>query len=72
MDEWCGPPARRVVRTGATSVGAYAAMAREELQEFYCNDLEGVLRHLDGRARETERDIRPLGYASDRRPCCYD
>jgi hypothetical protein len=45
----------RVVLTGASSVEAYAVMAREPIQSFYCSDLDGVLKSLGNDLRETDR-----------------
>jgi hypothetical protein len=45
----------RVVLTGASSVEAYAVMAREPVQSFYCTDLDKVTTLLRGEIRETER-----------------
>ncbi len=45
----------RVVLTGASSVEAYAVMAREPMQSFYCSDLDGAVRSLGDDLRETER-----------------
>jgi hypothetical protein len=41
----------RVVQTGFGSVGAYAVMAKEPMQYFYCSDLDAAVRAL-GRAFE--------------------
>jgi hypothetical protein len=45
----------RVVLTGAGSVGAYAVMAREPVQSFYCSDLAGLLASLGDSVKETDR-----------------
>ena len=45
----------RVVLTGASSVDAYAVMAREPMQSFYCSDIDGAIRHLGDDIRETDR-----------------
>jgi hypothetical protein len=45
----------RIILTGASSVDAYAVMAREPVQSFYCTDIEKVMTSLDGDLRETER-----------------
>ena len=45
----------RVVLTGATSVDAYAVMAREPVQSFYCTDLDNVLTSLGSTVHETDR-----------------
>ncbi|RUL81901.1 hypothetical protein [Tautonia sociabilis] len=55
LEGWRVDAGRRVVGTGAGSVRAYAAMAREERQEFYCSDLPGLLDHLGDAVRQTER-----------------
>ncbi|MHB1421909.1 MAG: hypothetical protein ACYC3I_01685 [Gemmataceae bacterium] len=41
--------------TGESSVEAYAVMAREPMQSFYCTDIEGVIRSLGSDLRETDR-----------------
>jgi hypothetical protein len=53
--EWAGSTGNRVVRTGASSVTVYAAMARGPEQSFYCTDLESALRWLGGSLVETSR-----------------
>jgi hypothetical protein len=45
----------RAVLTGACSVDAYAVMAREPVQTFYCSDLDGLLASLGGGVREATR-----------------
>lgn len=45
----------RVVLTGASSVEAYAVMAREPVQSFYCTDVDKVVTRLGGDVRETDR-----------------
>lgn len=45
----------KVVLTGAGSVDAYAVMAREPLQTFYCSDVAGLQKSLGEDFRETER-----------------
>jgi hypothetical protein len=45
----------KVVLTGASSVEAYAIMAREPMQSFYCTDIEGVTGSLGSALRETDR-----------------
>jgi hypothetical protein len=46
---------RKVVLTGAGSVEAYAVMAREPLQTFYCSDVAGLKKSLGEDFTETER-----------------
>jgi hypothetical protein len=48
-------PRGKVVLTGASSVEAYAVMAREPVQSYYCTDLDGVLRSMGDDLRETDR-----------------
>jgi hypothetical protein len=45
----------KVVLTGTSSVDAYAVMAREPVQSFYCNDIDAVVARLGGDLRETDR-----------------
>jgi hypothetical protein len=45
----------RVALTGGSSVEAYAVMAREPLQSFYCSDIARVIASLGGDIRETDR-----------------
>jgi len=45
----------KVVLTGASSVDAYAVMAREPVQSFYCTDLDKALAILGSDVRETDR-----------------
>jgi hypothetical protein len=45
----------RVVLTGASSVEAYAVMAREPVQCFYCTDVGKIVTSLAGDVRETPR-----------------
>jgi hypothetical protein len=47
--------ATRVVLTAASSTEAYAVMAREPVQSFYCSDLEGALGSLGDDVSETDR-----------------
>ncbi len=44
-----------VVFTGVSSVEAYAVMAREPVQSFYCTDLDKTVAGLGGELRETDR-----------------
>ncbi len=52
---WAEATGGRAALTGACSTGAYAVMAREPLQAFYCSDLRGLLGWLGERVRETPR-----------------
>jgi hypothetical protein len=45
----------RVVITGTSSTEAYAVMAREPVQSFYCSDLNEVIESLGADLRETDR-----------------
>jgi hypothetical protein len=49
---WAQESKQRVVLTGASSVNAYAVMAREPLQEFYCSDIESATKWLGDPLRE--------------------
>lgn len=55
LDSWKSDSSVKVVLTGARSVEAYAIMAREPMQLFYCTDIEAVLRYLGDGIRETDR-----------------
>jgi hypothetical protein len=46
---------RKVVLTGASSAQAYAVMAREAVQTFYCSDAAGLKKSLGDDFTETER-----------------
>jgi hypothetical protein len=54
---WEEQSGARVVLTGASSVEAYAVMAREPVQSFYCSDLEGAIKSLGNDIRETDRFV---------------
>jgi hypothetical protein len=45
----------KVVQTGFGSVGAYAVMAREPMQSFYCSDRNAVVRSLGNAFEPTDR-----------------
>ena len=55
LAQWQMKSGQKVIRTGAGSVEAYAVMAREPVQSFYCSDLTGLLRELGDGIRETDR-----------------
>jgi hypothetical protein len=52
---WAEKTGGRVSLTGSSSVGAYAVMAREGAEEYYCTDVAGALRALGDRFQPTER-----------------
>jgi hypothetical protein len=52
---WEKNDGRKVVRTGADSVEAYAVMARQPVQTFYCSDADALKKSLDTEFTETER-----------------
>jgi hypothetical protein len=52
---WEQRDGRRIVRTGADSVEAYAVMARESVQTFYCSDADAPRKGLGKEFTETER-----------------
>jgi hypothetical protein len=54
LQGWEDRSGARVVLTGASSVEAYAVMAREPVQSFYCSDLDGVVKNLGDDIRETD------------------
>ena len=45
----------QVTLTGASSVGAYAVMARDGAEEYYCTDVAGAVRALGDRFQPAER-----------------
>jgi hypothetical protein len=55
LADWEEKSGARVVLTGASSVEAYAVMAREPIQSFYCSDLDGAIKSLGNDIRETDR-----------------
>lgn len=52
---WADETGNRVAETGASSVGAYAVMARDGPREFYCSDVAAVVGFLGERFRPTDR-----------------
>jgi hypothetical protein len=55
MAAWQEKSDGRTVLTGASSAEAYAVMAREPMQKFYCSDIDGAIRSLGDDIRETDR-----------------
>jgi hypothetical protein len=55
LQDWVERSGARVVLTGASSTEAYAVMAREPVQSFYCSDLDGTIQSLGDDIRETDR-----------------
>jgi hypothetical protein len=55
LAEWEEKSSARVVLTGASSVEAYAVMAREPVQSFYCTDIAGAIKSLGDDIHETDR-----------------
>lgn len=52
--DWEKETGQKVVRTGASSVDAYAVMAREPIQAFYCTDLADLRKSLGDALTENE------------------
>ncbi len=52
---WADKTKNQISLTGTSSVAAYAVMAREAMQEFFCTDAAAVLRHLGNRFQPTDR-----------------
>jgi len=52
---WAKKTANQVAMTGASSVGAYAVMARDGVEEYYCTDVAGAVRALGDRFQPAER-----------------
>jgi hypothetical protein len=55
MAAWQKETGGQVVRTGAGSVDAYAVMAREPIDTFYCTDVPGLVSRLGADVRAGER-----------------
>ncbi len=55
LRDWNRITSERVIRTGSSSSGRYATMAREQISRFYCNNLAGVLDRLGESICETDR-----------------
>jgi hypothetical protein len=52
---WEKTASRKVVRTGLSSIEAYAVMAREAVETFYCSDAVELKKDLGKEFTETER-----------------
>lgn len=52
---WADESGNQVALTGLTSVPAYAVMARQAVDEFYCSDVASLVRFLGDRFQETDR-----------------
>jgi len=52
---WADKTKNQIAITGTSSVGAYAVMAREGVQEFYCTDVAAAVRLLGDRFQPTDR-----------------
>jgi hypothetical protein len=55
LRNWAGKPGNRMALAGSSSVSAYAVMARDGAEEFYCSDVTGLLRALGDRFQPAER-----------------
>lgn len=55
LESWAKESGVKVVLTGTSSVEAYAVMAREPMQSFYCTGIEGLIQSLGSDLRETDR-----------------
>jgi hypothetical protein len=55
LRKWARKTGNQVSLTGASSVGAYAVMARDDVQEYYCTDAAGAARSLEDRFQPAER-----------------
>jgi hypothetical protein len=55
LRKWAQKTGNQVSLTGASSVGAYAVMARDDAQEYYCTDVAGAVRSLEDRFQPAER-----------------
>ncbi|GAC1334016.1 MAG: hypothetical protein NVSMB14_01010 [Isosphaeraceae bacterium] len=55
LRNWAQKAGEQVARTGASSVGAYAVMARNDMEAYYCTDASGAVRSLGERFQPTDR-----------------
>jgi hypothetical protein len=55
LREWAEKTGNQVALTGMSSVGAYAVMARDGAEEYYCTDAAGAVRAVGDRFQPTER-----------------
>lgn len=55
LRKWAQSTGNLVSQTGTASLSAYAVMAREGLEEFYCSDLADAQQALGDRFQPTER-----------------
>jgi hypothetical protein len=55
LESWQKESGGNIVLTGESSVEAYAVMAREPMQSFYCTEVDAIVRSLGSDLRETER-----------------
>jgi hypothetical protein len=55
LQTWAKETGNQVAMTGASSVGAYAVMARDGAEEYYCTDVAGAVRALGDRFHPAER-----------------
>ncbi len=55
LADWGRRTGGRIALTGTGSVGSYAAMARNAVEEYYCSDVAGLVRELGERFQVTDR-----------------
>jgi hypothetical protein len=55
LRNWAQKTKNQISLTGTSSVAAYAVMARDDAQEYYCTDVAGVVRSLGDRFQPAER-----------------
>jgi hypothetical protein len=55
LHKWARETGNRVALTGTSSVGAYAVMARDGAEEYYCTDAAAAVRALGDRFQPTDR-----------------
>jgi hypothetical protein len=55
LQTWAKKTGNQVAMTGASSVGAYAVMARDGAEEYFCTDVAGAARALGDRFQPVER-----------------
>lgn len=55
LRSWAQKTGAQVALTGGSSVGTYAVMARDGVEEYYCTDVAGALRALGDRFQPAER-----------------
>lgn len=55
LGQWAERSGEQVALTGASSVGSYAVMARNDSEAYYCTEVDEAVRSLGDRFQPTER-----------------